>query len=159
MHKHPIASKMVTDLMQFHSKFGLDAATTPSIREHSLMKFRLDFLKEELNEILEGYEEQDLEKVADGLVDLVYVAIGTAELMGLPWDQLWDEVQKANMAKERALKTTDSKRGSAFDVVKPEGWQPPNLQQHLTNYVHSRAFILHSRYQYHKLLSDLFRYF
>ena len=48
-------------------------------------------------------------------------------MMGLPWPQLWDEVQRANMAKERAKHAGESKRGSALDVVKPEGWVPPDV--------------------------------
>lgn len=41
------------------------------------------------------------------------------------WQDLWNDVQRANMSKERALKATDSKRGSTYDVIKPEGWLPP----------------------------------
>jgi len=39
------------------------------------------------------------------------------------------EVQRANLAKERAAGATDrrSKRGSGLDVVKPEGWRPPDV--------------------------------
>ena len=38
----------------------------------------------------------------DALIDLTYVAMGTAYMMGLPWQDLWDEVQRANMSKVRA---------------------------------------------------------
>jgi predicted HAD superfamily Cof-like phosphohydrolase len=73
--------------------------------------------------------------MADALIDLVYVAMGTAHLLGLPWEALWNEVQIANMRKVRAAAdASDSKRGSAFDVVKPPGWQPPNIKRILENY-------------------------
>ncbi len=45
------------------------------------------------------------------------------------WVELWDDVQRANMTKERALKPSDSKRGSVWDVVKPAGWIPPRTEQ------------------------------
>lgn len=45
--------------------------------------------------------------------------------MGLPWQDLWDEVQRANMAKERG--PTD-KRGHSLDVRKPLGWEPPDIE-------------------------------
>lgn len=41
--------------------------------------------------------------------------------------EAWDRVHRANMAKVRAERASDSKRGSSFDVVKPEGWQAPDL--------------------------------
>lgn len=121
-------SKEYVDLMLFHQKFGMPERQHPGLLEDDLMGFRVDFLQEELNEIIEGYGELDLAKVADGLVDLVYVALGTAELMGLPWEELWDEVQRANMEKQRALKPEDSQRLSTYDVVKPEGWRPPDIE-------------------------------
>jgi hypothetical protein len=39
-----------------------------------------------------------------------------------------DAVQKANMAKVRVAKAEDSKRGSTFDVRKPEGWVGPEAR-------------------------------
>ena len=73
-------------------------------------------------------ERQDLPKIADALVDLVYVALGTAHLHGFPWAALFAEVQRANMTKERAKPDgSDSARGSSFDVVKPEGWRGPAM--------------------------------
>ena len=103
-------------------------ATPPSIDiPQELIDFRLKFLHEELKEIEEGYASGDLEQVADGLVDLIYVALGTAHLHRLPFDRLFDEVQRANMRKVRAASSSDSKRGSSYDVVKPEGWTKPNI--------------------------------
>lgn len=41
----------------------------------------------------------------------------------------WKEVHAANMKKVRALRPDDSKRGTAYDVVKPDGWTPPDLSK------------------------------
>lgn len=59
-----------------------------------------------------------------------YDSVRLASLrLGLPWHDLFDEVQRANITKERATGTDDprSKRGSAWDIVKPEGWTPPDI--------------------------------
>jgi len=49
-----------------------------------------------------------------------------AGFLGAPWEACWAVVQKANMTKVRAGKDgSDSKRGSAWDVVKPPGWRGP----------------------------------
>lgn len=121
------------DVGEFHHRFGLDNVTyggpyiQPREIPQDLIDFRLKFLREELNEIERGYAEGDLAKVADGLVDLVYVALGTAHLHYFPWEQLWNEVQRANMTKERCLREEDSTRGSRYDVIKPPGWTPPDI--------------------------------
>lgn len=64
----------------------------------------------------------------DGLIDLVYVAYGTAHLLGYPWAAGWERVQDANMAKVRAERAEDSTRGSTFDVIKPPGWTKPDIE-------------------------------
>jgi predicted HAD superfamily Cof-like phosphohydrolase len=125
----------------------LKEVSQPQEIDDSAALFRLRFLLEELLEIAEGYGfeldmdadggpafvqvtvGQDLAKIADGLVDLCYVALGTAHLHRLPWDELWSEVQRANMTKVRADGATDirSTRGHTLDVVKPVGFKPPAI--------------------------------
>jgi len=69
----------------------------------------------------------DLEKCLDALIDLEYVLLGTVHLHGFSgiYDQAFARVQAANMSKIRAERPEDSKRGTGFDVVKPEGWEAP----------------------------------
>lgn len=127
------------DVGEFHEKFGLPAVRRthpvhPQLLDHDMFRFRLKFLEEELSEFVHAQHAQDLAKAADALIDLVYVAMGTAHKMGLPWQELWREVQRANMAKERATSADQSKRGSTFDVIKPPGWQPPDIDGVLRKY-------------------------
>lgn len=123
--------KYLVDVGKFHRKFGLDCLQTGGIgpREvpEELREFRRKFLREELAEIEEALDAGDTAKLLDGLVDLVYVALGTAHVYGLPFDEAWDEVQRANMSKERAERKEQSLRGSTYDVIKPEGWMPPDV--------------------------------
>lgn len=138
------------DVGDFHEKFGLDNTTHQDIGprtylDESIIPFRLKFMVEELLEFCDavGYhiimEDGQVRFVKtrdtihhaeafDALIDLVYVAMGTAHFLGYPWQMGWRLVQRANMAKVRAQKdASDSKRGSSFDVVKPEGWTPPDI--------------------------------
>jgi predicted HAD superfamily Cof-like phosphohydrolase len=116
------------DVEAFHIKFGVPLAGAPSFLDREANEFRVKFMQEELDEFKEDYANGDMLKAADALVDLVYVAMGTASMMGLPWQQLWDEVQRANMSKVRASGADDARsvRKSALDVVKPEGWKGPD---------------------------------
>lgn len=127
------------DVGVFHQKFGLPSVTKsgPFPRDVSkeMLDFRTKFLKEELEEFIEGVQTGDHALMFDSLMDLVYVAAGTAHLFGYPWDEGWELVQQANMAKVRAQADgSDSKRGTGFDVVKPEGWLPPDINGLLSHY-------------------------
>jgi hypothetical protein len=128
------------DVGDFHRRFGLASvppggggAEPAHVAEfdESLWQFRLKFMREELREANDAWKAGDLVGVADGLVDLVYVALGTAQFLGLPWQELWDEVQRANMTKVRAADAEESGRKTGrhhhFDVVKPEGFVPPDV--------------------------------
>ncbi len=120
------------DVGDFHEKFNLDSVTHhgAGIRfvPPDLLRFRIEFLREELREFEEAADAGDTAKMFDALLDLTYVAMGTAHLHGFPWQVGWDEVQRANMSKERAHAAGDSKRGSTWDVVKPDGWKPPDIE-------------------------------
>lgn len=123
------------DVGEFHTKFRLhnmsQSVPGPQAWNPELIEFRRKFLHEELEEFEEGVTEQDHVKMADALIDLVYVAMGTAHLLGYPWHQLWGDVQRANMQKVRSTGDDDerSKRGSEYDVVKPAGWQGPRTKE------------------------------
>lgn len=67
-------------------------------------------------------EERNLPAAADGLIDMEYVILGTHVTMGIDSNPLWDEVQKANMAKEGGATREDGK------ILKPHGWQPPDIE-------------------------------
>ena len=116
---------MVNDLKNFRKRFGLGCPTMPQLLSPDALQFRQTLMDEELQEFRDAHAAGDLPEAADALIDLVYVAIGCALEMGLPWEELWADVQRANMSKVRAAKPSDSKRGSTYDVVKPSGWVPP----------------------------------
>lgn len=122
------------DICRFHEKFGLMNDGKPKILDEHATQFRTKFMYEELEEFIESYNKQDLAGMADALIDLTYVAMGTAYMMGLPWQDLWNEVQRANMSKVRATNASQSKRGSSLDVVKPEGWTAPDIEGVLNKY-------------------------
>lgn len=119
------------DVVDFHKKFGIEQPPVPQLLDPITMDYRLKFIAEETTEIVKGYYTKDLHEVADGLIDLVYVAMGTAYMMGIPWHDLWNEVQRANMSKQRAPSAGHSKRGNSLDVIKPEGWKQPDFTQWL----------------------------
>lgn len=120
------------DVADFHEKFGVPVAQEPTLLKGEALEFRKKFLQEELDEFIKAHEENDLEGAVDAMIDLVYVAMGTADFMGIGnerWQACWNEVQRANMTKVRAQSESDSKRGTSLDVVKPAGWVGPNFKE------------------------------
>lgn len=120
---------MYGDVLEFFKKFDLlqHCTSHPGWPKAEITEFRLRFLLEELCEFDHAAALGDTAAAFDALIDIVYVALGTAIFMNLPWQVGWDRVQAANMQKIRAARSTDSKRGTAFDVVKPPSWQAPTL--------------------------------
>ena len=109
---------------QFHHKVLGIQDTKPTFSLPVAFDQRIAFLLEEIEELGLAYCNNDLVGVADALADLVYVAVGTAHMMGIPFDEVFKVVHAANMQKMRGI----TKRGMAYDAVKPEGWVGPEEQ-------------------------------
>lgn len=125
------------DVVDFHEKFGVPVADKPQFLNKEALDFRVGFLQEELNEYIESVEAGDLATAYDSLLDLVYVAYGTAHMMGVNaemWEEMWQEIQRANMTKVRAANAGESKRGTSLDVVKPLGWTSPQHEPIIEKY-------------------------
>ncbi len=114
-------------IKDFHTKFGLEYNDKPRTLPSDLRHFRIDFMDEEVAEYATASYDGNLHDQLDALVDLVYVALGTAYIQGFDFNEAFKRVHEANMKKVRANRLTDSKRGSLYDVVKPEGWTAPDL--------------------------------
>jgi predicted HAD superfamily Cof-like phosphohydrolase len=150
LHISANAESMFKDIIAFHKKFGLEYTGKPRALEGELYSFRAGFADEELNEYKDiqpmltyALVEKDDAEIArllelqfDALIDLVYVALGTAYLHGFPFIEGWRRVHEKNMIKVRAERAGDSKRGSTFDVVKPEGWTPPSHADLVSDHAH-----------------------
>lgn len=110
------------DVADFHKRIiGQLPEPTPSLVSPAFVFERFKFMQEELDEYVTDAFNGDMVKAADGLADLIYVAVGTMYLMGLPGPEIWNAVHSANMRKVRGM----TKRGNAFDAAKPEGWVGP----------------------------------
>lgn len=145
-----LAPDMVADIRDFHEKFGLEYNGKPRMLVRELSDFRRKFMLEEFKEYCDATDDARtslqyneavapyLEQMLDGLVDLVYVALGTAHLHGFDFNEAWRRVHEANMKKVRAERPEQSKRGTTFDVVKPPGWKPSSLRDLVDDYEEPR---------------------
>lgn len=122
----------IDNVSEFHRKFGFPLGKSDAMMgDPDTESYRFGFLEEELEELDEALEAGDRVKAFDALLDLVYVAYGTALWMGISpeqWAAGFRAVHNANMAKVRVASADESKRGNAFDCKKPEGWVSPEGQ-------------------------------
>lgn len=128
------------DVGEFHGRFNLPISAESVQPTHPLIRgpqiplknevdFRTAFMLEEISEFIQGYGARDMAKMADALVDLAWVTLGTAHYMGIPFDSLWREVKRANMEK-RPWKEGDPikpRNTTGLEIVKPDGWRPPDI--------------------------------
>lgn len=117
----------VSDISNMHSKYGVHGwvrNNPEKLKEY--LRFRLDFIKEELDETEKAFSENDGEELVDGLIDLCVVAIGTLDAFGVDAHEAWDQVHQANMAKEVGVKAERPNPLGLPDLVKPEGWINPS---------------------------------
>jgi len=122
-------SEFVKDIRNMHKQFGVhqwlrDPKNKDKLRD--FMVFRLDFLEEEFEETQKAFFSNDKEGVVDGLIDLIVVAIGTLDILGVDTDKAWDEVHGANMSKEPGIKESRPNPLGLPDMIKKPDWKGPN---------------------------------
>jgi predicted HAD superfamily Cof-like phosphohydrolase len=118
------------DVARFHEVTDAPDLKVPGFPGMERVDLREKLVSEETKEFLEGLAARDLVEVADGIIDSIYVLVGTALEFGLPIHALWDEVQRSNMAKAvlqpdgtfKVMRRADGK------ILKPEGWTPPDIE-------------------------------
>jgi predicted HAD superfamily Cof-like phosphohydrolase len=101
----------------------------PIVLPHADWSRRVRLILEELAEVAEAQAGGDLEGFADGLVDLAWVTIGSAVEAGIPFDAVWAEVRRANMAKAGGTLDASGK------LQKPAGWSPPDVKAVLARWM------------------------
>jgi predicted HAD superfamily Cof-like phosphohydrolase len=82
---------------------------------------------EEFEETVKAWNEGDTVELADGCADLIWVLQGLMLSVGIPMQEVWDEVSRSNLAKIDpesgvVLKRDDGK------ILKPAGWTAPDIK-------------------------------
>lgn len=121
-----IAARMLVKVAEFNREVvALPIPETPQVLGEQRRTWANAALQEELKEFNDAADAGDVLEAADALIDLVYFALGRLVEMGVPATAVMDEVQRANMDKERG--ELSKRPGSmGHDAVKPSGWQAPD---------------------------------
>lgn len=125
-------------LREFHLAF--ECPVNKVLTDNELLKLRIKLLKEETAEAIEAAEDfvwaeevcpEELQKykakLLKELCDVVYVAIGMADVYGWKFDDAFKAVHASNMSKlgddGRPIRREDGK------ILKGPNYQEPNLEE------------------------------
>lgn len=107
-------------------------ACDQTVGDHNVRQYELYYglIKEEMGELFDAHVAGDRVEQLDALIDILVVTIGALHSMGVDAEGAWNEVMRTNFSKidketGKVRKRDDGK------VLKPEGWQPPNLKPFL----------------------------
>ena len=121
---------MVTSLLEFNEAFDIPKLDAPGLSPEDMIELRIKLLREEVEEYAEAARAGDMVEVLDALADIGYILAGTVINHGMQhiYDDAFNEVHRSNMAKlvdGKVIRREDGK------VLKPKGWQAPQLAQFL----------------------------
>lgn len=91
--------------------------------------YRMWLMVEEIAELAEAMSRRDEVEMADGIGDLLYVALGVGVTLDLPCQDIFHEIHRSNMSKER----TDFRMR-----VKGPNYRPPQIAELLKRHFHGR---------------------
>jgi predicted HAD superfamily Cof-like phosphohydrolase len=118
----------MTNVFTDQAKFMQACGQSTSYWNEEQFNLYTKLIQEELDELWEANAKADRVGCLDALLDIMVVTAGAIHSMGADGEGGWNEVMRTNFAKidpetGKVRKREDGK------VLKPEGWQPPNLKQ------------------------------
>ena len=125
---------MLNDIKEMHNKFQV----TEFIKNNSdnklllkkFLKFRLDFIKEELNETFDAYFNKNDVEVLDGLIDILVVTLGTLDAFKCDTYKAWENIHSSNMSKTPGVNLTRPNNFSLPDMVKGKNFKKPEINNY-----------------------------
>lgn len=150
------------DIIEFATTFDVQPVWRDGMAiDQKVIALRKSLIQEEVvKELLPALDRfsnfpslENLTDVADGLVDSVYVILGAVVALDLPWQELWDEVQRSNMAKVHSDGSV--RRRDDGKILKPEGWKSPDLFKIIMHWHTERCLSQHEELRYQYSASEL----
>lgn len=113
----------MTNVFQDQEKFMRACDQTVGEVNYQQKQLYFNLIEEEFNELKSA--ESSVEEL-DALIDILVVTVGAIHSAGFDAEGAWNEVMRTNFAKIDPVTGKVRKRQDG-KVLKPEGWQPPDL--------------------------------
>lgn len=121
----------MTNVFKDQEKFMVACDQTVTGFNQAQFDLYVNLIREEVKELEEAIAEGNRKEMLDALEDIMVVTAGAMHSMGADGEGGWNEVMRTNFAKVDPVTGKVRKREDG-KVLKPEGWQPPNLEPFLT---------------------------
>ena len=122
------------EIFELMASWHQPTPTEPTELSPERYALRHRLIAEEFLEFSEAYQNGDFVEMADAVIDMLVVVIGTGVEMGIPIGKMWDEVHRSNLTK------IDPEKGVVFDrggkVMKPDCYEAPDLVQFIPAHLH-----------------------
>jgi len=120
----------MTNMFRDSDKFMTACEQTISGMNDDQFRMYAKLITEEYDELQVALANKDPVETLDALVDILVVTIGAINSMGADGEGAWREVMATNFNNidrrtGKVLRRDDGK------ILKPEGWEPPQLQNFL----------------------------
>ena len=117
--------KQLFQVAEFHENFNHPVELKPTLPDMKRQLLRARLIREELEEMELAIQDEDLIEVVDGIIDLLYVVLGSALEFGISekLSELFNEVHASNMSKLEngfPIYANDGKIMKGKDFVKPD---------------------------------------
>lgn len=100
---------------------------TPGVPTAEVKALCRELVREEYeDELKPALNKDDLPEIADAIADCIWVLVCLAYAYGIPIENVWAEVRRANMDKFPG--GVAIRRPSDGKIMKPAGWEPPNIR-------------------------------
>jgi len=121
---------MQNDVRIFMEACGQEVKDRPSFTDENYKQavLYLNLIREEMQELEEGFENQDIVETADACGDLIWVILGLCNSLGIPMGPVWQEITTSNMSKTVEGKVVRRDDGK---ILKPDTYFPPNIHRAL----------------------------
>jgi predicted HAD superfamily Cof-like phosphohydrolase len=120
----------MSNVFRDQAKFMNACGQTVGERNQDQFDLYLKLIQEEVSELQTAVDQNDRVEQLDALIDIMVVTVGAVQSLGVDAEGAWKEVMSTNFAKidkqtGRVRKREDGK------VLKPLGWEPPDLKPFL----------------------------
>ena len=128
---------LILDIKKMQQQYSVDKWISVNKKDPAMLEaylnFRINFLEEELQETRSALQNYHHADIVDGLIDICVVALGTLDAFGVNTYKAWNDVLRANMAKQVGVKLTRPNPLGLPDLIKPADWIEP---EHTDNVGH-----------------------
>jgi len=111
-----MSEPMQTLVHEFHETYGVPTRTSPGLVDEPTAQLRINLMIEELlgstkadgsdsrvpsksDELVQSIMDGNIVGIADGIADLLYVVVGTADVFGIDIQPIFEHVHASNMSK------------------------------------------------------------